>query len=323
MTASRASSTEPSSSSTKTTNNASTAAAAAAANAANATAALAPHEETFFPDHKLRVRRRVHDPSPPSTSTRRCYTLTHNDLTGSLALSIDETPDKAQMKSLGSALLRDAVWGEWRHHVTATPTRAETCENLPLPPHPPTPSRVGSARGMTALAMSATAIPTSITSETSLHLHCTVADSAAWWLPPAVLATLRRWIFAKELPLVLEAIALAEGGMLAEHPHLGTCPIYVHFRHGTADEGASRVEYYGTLDGRRQLGDIVPSWQSSWRHGGVEYGWDNEVLLSDGSAAAAARVAAAAAAGHLVETSKNVITTNIEEQDAEMAHSEM
>ena len=210
--------------------------------------------------------------APGPKAPRRCYTLTHNDLTGSLALCIADAPNEAQMASFGSALLRDAVWGEWRHQVTAAPAAA----NESPPPFDARRTLSGATR---VHAMAATVLP-AVTSATSLHLHCTVADASAWWLPPA---TLRRWIFAKEFPLVLDAIALAEKPLLRANPHLGRCPIYVHFRYA---HGETRVEYYGTLNKRQRLAEIVPPWHASWRYGGVERGWDNEVVLTSAPAAA-------------------------------------
>lgn len=45
---------------------------------------------------------------------RRCYTLTHNDITGALSLTVDTDYNYRQISGFYTKLLRDEVIAEWR-----------------------------------------------------------------------------------------------------------------------------------------------------------------------------------------------------------------
>ena len=103
-------------------------------------------------------------PSPPESIRR--YTLTHNDITGQLWLTVGREYNEAQISGFYTRLLRDEVVAEWKW----TPGHG---------------SDVSSAAGPCA------ALP-------SLHLFCHVSGEERWLAPPF----LRNYIFRREIPLV-------------------------------------------------------------------------------------------------------------------------
>ena len=62
-------------------------------------------------------------PLPP----RRCYTLTHNDITGALQLSVGSWYNKQQLSNWYLQLLRDEVLAEWDFGSGGAPTLHVHC----------------------------------------------------------------------------------------------------------------------------------------------------------------------------------------------------
>ena len=107
-------------------------------------------------------------PSPPS-STRR-YTLTHNDVTGQLWLTVGAEYNRAQISGFYTRLLRDEVVAEWKWGPEEERDSKKSSINLTSP---------------------CGGIP-------SLHLFCHVSGEERWLAPPV----LRDYIFRREIPLV-------------------------------------------------------------------------------------------------------------------------
>jgi hypothetical protein len=80
----------------------------------------------------------------------------------------------------------------------------------------------------------------------SLHVFCHVSGEELWPAPPQ----LRSFIFQREMALVLDTIAHAEGagGLLAAAPHLLAAPVYVHLRSDIP--ALDRVLEWGVLGDR-------------------------------------------------------------------------
>lgn len=58
---------------------------------------------------------------------RRCYTLTHNDITGALQLSVGSWYNKQQLSNWYLQLLRDEVLAEWDFSSSGAPTLHVHC----------------------------------------------------------------------------------------------------------------------------------------------------------------------------------------------------
>ena len=71
-------------------------------------------EAPLFQPSKLKVSM-LPGTSSSMPSTSRRYTLTHNDITGELWLSIGNQYNRDQISGLYTRLLRDEVTAEWRH----------------------------------------------------------------------------------------------------------------------------------------------------------------------------------------------------------------
>ncbi len=119
---------------------------------------------------------------------RRRYTLTHNDLTGFLTLSVGETYNSEQLSGLYTKFLRDEVLAELVPVGTPSPRRA-----------------VGE-------------------SQYELRVYCHVSGEAMWLAP----AGLRSFIFLREMTLVLETIAYADRELIAADPLLKEALVVVH-----------------------------------------------------------------------------------------------
>ena len=103
--------------------------------------------------------------SPPERIRR--YTLTHNDITGQLWLTVGREYNEAQISGFYTRLLRDEVVAEWRW-------TSDDCNE-----------------GRTETTPCSDSLP-------SLHLFCHVSGEERWLAPPF----LRNYIFRREIPLV-------------------------------------------------------------------------------------------------------------------------
>jgi hypothetical protein len=166
-----------------------------------------------FNSGQLSVRFLVDPLAASSATLRRRYTLTHNDLTGALHLSV------------GCDYNAEQVAG-WR-----VPARlvAERRTDSPL----------AQLRRYTRLLRDEVLAEWS---EGSLHVHVHVRGERDWWLAPS---RLRAFIFRREMPLVLDTLRFADRDYLRHHSALMDARVLVHFH----DCGAVAVEDIGRLGG--------------------------------------------------------------------------
>jgi hypothetical protein len=162
-------------------------------------------------------------PSSASASPgaeRRRYTLTHNDLTGALTLSVGREYNAEQV----------AGW-------CAPSRRATTHRHLTLFPLTlPRTQRYTRLLRDEVLAEWAGG---------ALHVHCHVRAPGDWWLAPSLL---RGFIFRREMPLVLDTVSFADRDYLRTHAQLAAAPVLVHFH----EANAHTVEQWGSLGLREQ-----------------------------------------------------------------------
>lgn len=127
--------------------------------------------------------------------------------------------NRRQLDGWYTRMLRDEILAEWQE---TAPPRGGACgeaaaEAAPRPPRP------------------------------SLHVFCHVSGEELWPAPPQ----LRSFIFQREMALVLDTIAHAEGGsggLLAALPQLAASPVYVHLRSDIP--ALDRVVEWGVLGDR-------------------------------------------------------------------------
>eukprot|EP00963_Diacronema_lutheri_P006178 scaffold524_cov357-Pavlova_lutheri.AAC.19 len=136
-------------------------------------------------------------PSSEKCALPRCYTLTHNDLTGQLFLTVGSEYNKAQISPPYVKFLRDEVVATWKGQ--------------------------------------------------ELHVYCFISGEGHWWLAPA---SLREYIFRREMPLVMDTLRYADKNLVTEHPEYNTFPVFVHFCGSHGERGASgiahnRTEFWG------------------------------------------------------------------------------
>lgn len=127
----------------------------------------------------------------------RCYTLTHNDLTGQLFLTVGSEYNKAQISPPYVKFLRDEVVATWKGQ--------------------------------------------------ELHVYCFISGEGHWWLAPA---SLREYIFRREMPLVMDTLRYADKSLINEHPEYNNFPVFVHFCGSHGEKGANgtgnnRTEFWG------------------------------------------------------------------------------
>lgn len=79
----------------------------------------------------------------------------------------------------------------------------------------------------------------------ALHVHCHVRGPGDWWLAPP---QLRRWIFRRELGVVLDALRFGDRAYLAGQPQLGAAPVLVYFHGAEGDCARTTVEPWGAFD---------------------------------------------------------------------------
>ncbi|KAI7839280.1 hypothetical protein COHA_006978 [Chlorella ohadii] len=125
----------------------------------------------------------------PGLAAGRRYTLTHNDVTGSLQLSIGREYNQAQLSDWYTRMLRDEILAEWRD--TAAPVRGSSSSGAGS-------SSDGEGGGWRSAP------------QPSLHIYCHVSGEELWPAPPA----LRSFIFQREMTLVLDTIMHAERDIL-------------------------------------------------------------------------------------------------------------
>lgn len=169
-----------------------------------------------------------------NTPAARRYTLTHNDVTGALTLSIGADYNQRQVQGFYTRILRDEITAEW--YFTAAGSGAGAAS-----------ATVGasavSGNGTSAAAGSAAAAAAAAPAE--LHIYCHVSGEERWLAPPQ----LRNFIFRREMTLVLDTFAYADMEFLQAFPDLMRAKVYVHFQSDVQD--LDLREYWGVLGDRR------------------------------------------------------------------------
>lgn len=180
----------------------------------------------------------------------RRYTLTHNDITGSLQLSIGSSYNQTQLSGWYTRILRDEVLAEWKisRRDRAGETNSQFLKKNAEVALLQTP-RDRNKRG---------GVPV-------LHVYCHVSGEELWPAPPA----LRSFIFQREMRLVLDTIAYADRRLLASHPSLAEATVYVHLLSDT--ESLNRIIEWGSLGNKetwRRFNE--KSWMLEPKHRGSQ-----------------------------------------------------
>jgi len=193
-----------------------------------------------------------------ANAATRTYTLTHNDLTGALLLSIGPRVNAEQVRGLYTRLVRDEVVAEWRFDGHPPAGLAETDEQRRRRGAREREREqqqrdellrrgVGGAGSVSALNTAssdpAPPPPAPPPPPPSLHVYCHVSGEERWPAPPR----LRAFVFRREMALVLAALRSADRALLAASPALRSAPVYVHFQ--------SHVEHLDTVEAWGTLGD--------------------------------------------------------------------
>jgi hypothetical protein len=198
-----------------------------------------------------------------ASSQTRTYTLTHNDLTGALLLSIGPRVNAEQVRGLYTRLVRDEVVAEWRFDYAPPQGLVETAEQRRRRERRDDARQRRRREREDASSSSSSSSPE--TPPPSLHVYCHVSGEERWLAPPQ----LRAFVFRREMALVLAALRSGDRALLASSPELRQAPVYVHFQ--------SHVEHLDTVEAWGTLGD-----PSSWP--GVAFGGaGGGAMSSDGS----------------------------------------
>ena len=157
----------------------------------------------------------------------RKYTLTHNDITGSLQLSIGSAYNESQVSGWYTRILRDEVLAEWHFPNMEQDNKAHNASSLENESEQRTGKKmndvfIGGKRAV-------------------LNVYCHVSGEELWPAPPA----LRSFIFQREMRLVLDTITYADRKLIAKHPSLASATVYVHLISST--ETLNRVIHWGYL----------------------------------------------------------------------------
>lgn len=181
---------------------------------------------------------------------KRRYTLTHNDLTGSLNLSIGDEYNHQQLSGWYTRILRDEVLAEW-HLERKVDGGLHGGGDRRLK------SRLGMGDGRNTIVEEcvAVSIEDAIAVDAgrgglkaSLHVYCHVSGEESWPAPPG----LRSFIFQREMRLVLDTISYADRELLQSSQCMAEALVYVHL---VSDiEPLNQVVLWG------QLGD-----KSTWQ----------------------------------------------------------
>lgn len=185
-------------------------------------------------------------PHPPAGPRR--YTLTHNDVTGDLALSVGRAYNPAQLDGWYVRMVRDEVLAEWRFHGEVGESAgadADADVDAGAPPGP--------AANVAAAAAAAAAGAAGETH--SLHVYCHVSGQATWLASPG----LRAFIFRREMPLVLDAIASADSALLGAFPALATARVFIHL--AASQPSLATTLDYGRLHERSGARPAWPAWE--------------------------------------------------------------
>jgi hypothetical protein len=121
------------------------------------------------------------------TPDTRRYTLTHNDVTGALQLSIGADYNQRQVQGFYTRILRDEITAEW--YFTAAGAALPTAGSSAVS---------GNGTSAAASAAAAAAAPA------ELHIYCHVSGEERWLAPPQ----LRNFIFRREMTLVSSRAAV-------------------------------------------------------------------------------------------------------------------
>ena len=181
---------------------------------------------------------------------KRRYTLTHNDLTGSLNLSIGDEYNHQQLSGWYTRILRDEVLAEW-HLERKVDAGLQVGGDRRLK------SRLGMGDGRNTIVEECVAVSIEdaiavdsgrVGLKASLHVYCHVSGEESWPAPPG----LRSFIFQREMRLVLDTISYADRELLQSSQCLAEALVYVHL---VSDiEPLNQVVMWG------QLGD-----KSTWQ----------------------------------------------------------
>jgi hypothetical protein len=127
---------------------------------------------------------------PPQRCSRR-YTLTHNDITGALQLSVGSDYNQRQVQGFYTRILRDEITAEWmfgRQQQQASSSSSSSSVEA------------ASSALEPAAAAAAAASSSSSSAPAELHIYCHVSGDERWLAPPQ----LRNFIFRREMTLVSE-----------------------------------------------------------------------------------------------------------------------
>ena len=215
----------------------------------------------------------INAPTPPAAATRT-YTLTHNDLTGALLLSIGPRVNADQVRGLYTRLVRDEVVAEWRYDYDPPQGLVETAEQRRRRQRREQGRqrrrREAQEQAAAAAAGDGSTVTPTTTPLPSLHVYCHVSGEERWLAPPQ----LRAFVFRREMALVLSALRAGDRALLQASPELRSAPVYVHFQ--------SHVEQLDTVEAWGTLGDSR-SWPGVAFGGfGAGVGVGGEDELSDG-----------------------------------------
>jgi len=181
---------------------------------------------------------------------KRRYTLTHNDLTGSLNLSIGDEYNHQQLSGWYTRILRDEVLAEWhleRKVEGGRPVGSGRRRRSRL--------GMGDRRNTIVEECIAVSVEDAVAVDAgrggltaSLHVYCHVSGEESWPAPPG----LRSFIFQREMRLVLDTISYADRDLLQSSQCMAEALVYVHL---VSDiEPLNQVVMWG------QLGD-----KSTWQ----------------------------------------------------------
>jgi hypothetical protein len=189
-------------------------------------------------------------PAPPAGPRR--YTLTHNDVTGALALAVGGDYNGAQLDGWYVRMVRDEVLAEWWFHGdeegrggSGEQPSSSSSSSSTLAPGP----------AAAAAAAAAAARAGAAGESHSLHVFCHVSGQATWLASPG----LRAFIFRREMPLVLDAIAAADSLLLASSPALATARVFVHL--AASQPNLATTLDYGRLHERDRAAPAWPAWE--------------------------------------------------------------
>jgi hypothetical protein len=128
----------------------------------------------------------------------RRYTLTHNDITGALTLSIGSEYNQQQVQGFYTRILRDEITAEWFFGSGGSSSSAAGSAHAYAFTAAGGGADAAAAPAATAPATQAAATAAAAAAAPELHIYCHVSGEERWLAPPQ----LRNFIFRREMTLV-------------------------------------------------------------------------------------------------------------------------